>query len=215
MSGVARYRAASQSRRYTRTQAQTSDQLRLLVALGIAACSGALWLLTDAASRARAGAGALALIAVAALALALWSPWSVATHRVLDANALRQLTPVAFERHVADLFSRAGYQVRRVGASGDGGVDVRVWHHGRRGIVQCKRYRLDRTVGPATIRELVGARSHEAAHIACLATTGRITEGARRLADDEHVIVLDTHDLVAWEARLRRGRRGIPGQLVS
>jgi Restriction endonuclease len=121
-------------------------------------------------------------------------------------GALLEMSPAAFEQHVAALFARAGFEAQRVGASGDGGVDIRVRRGGRGGIVQCKRYRADRTIGPATIRELVGARAHERADMAWLATTGRITEGAQQLAAQEGVALLDAAVLAAWEARLHSRR---------
>ena len=66
--------------------------------------------------------------------------------------------------------------------------------------------------GPAIIRELLGARSHERAAAARHATTGRLTTGARHLAVSEGIVVLDTAVLdtavldtavlATWEARL-------------
>ena len=127
--------------------------------------------------------------------------WTDSTHGV----AWNALTPAAFEREVAQLFARAGYQVEHVGAAGDGGVDVRVQAPGRAGagIVQCKRYAVGRAVGPSIVRELIGARAHERATTAWLATTGRPTPGARALAAAERIVILDVRALAAWDARLR------------
>lgn len=117
--------------------------------------------------------------------------------RALDAEALYRLTPAEFERYVANVFAASGYAVRVVGGSGDGGVDVRVWRDGWSGIVQCKRYRPDRTLGPAAVRELIGTRSHERARHAWLATTATLSPAARSLARDEGVVVLDARALSA------------------
>jgi hypothetical protein len=146
--------------------------------------------------------GALGLAGVMAFHLALVAPWRPPVSRTADVAALRTLSPAAFERHVSVLFRQAGYQVRHVGASGDGGVDVRVWRAGRAGIVQCKRYHAAHAVGPATVRELIGARVHERADVAWLATTGRVTAGARSLAAAAGIRVLDAEALVTWEARV-------------
>lgn len=150
----------------------------------------------------------LALGAVVALAtgcvLLMVSPWPHARSRAASAASLHALSPAEFERRVAEMFTRAGFQARLVGASGDGGVDVRVWRDGRRGIVQCKRYRPDLPVGPAAVRELVGVRTHEHVDAAWLATTGRLTEGARRLAAAEGIVLLDGATLRAWDASLSR-----------
>jgi hypothetical protein len=135
--------------------------------------------------------------------LAMDRPWRLVKARRAQITALRQLSPAGFEDHVAGLFERAGYRVERVGGSGDGGVDVRVWHGGSYGIVQCKRYRTDRLVGPAVVRELVGARTHEQADTAWLVTTGRLTQGARQLAAAQRITLLDVEAMASWEARLR------------
>jgi hypothetical protein len=101
------------------------------------------------------------------------------------------LSPLEFERHVAAWFGAHGYRVEHVGGRGDGGVDVRVWRGGRAGIVQCKRYGAAHPVGPAVIRELVGARTLLRADDAWLATTGRVTSGACQLALIERIGLLD------------------------
>jgi hypothetical protein len=161
---------------------------------------------------------------------ALWSGWTIAAavaaglllwlvgllvasplaaSRPLSAAALYALSPADFERFVAELFASAGYLVRVVGGSGDGGVDVRVWRDGRTGVVQCKRYRPDRTLGPAAVRELVGTRAHERASCAWLATTARLSPAAQRLAEDEGVVVLDPPLLMASARRVRPWRRSL------
>ena len=146
------------------------------------------------------------LLGVGALLVA--SP--VGPSRAMDVAALYSMSPVAFERHVAARFAAAGYTVRHVGGSGDGGVDVRVWRDGWTGVVQCKRYRADRTLGPAAVRELVGTRAHERAHVAWLATTAPLSAAARRLAEEEGIVILDA-DALAGSAqqpwRWRRSRR--------
>jgi restriction endonuclease len=138
--------------------------------------------------------GVLALLAVgaaAAYALAhLPDRLSLAPAPHLDA-----LTPREFERYVAGWFHAQGYRVELVGGSGDGGVDVRVWRGGRCGIVQCKRYGPAQPVGPAIIRELVGARTLAGLDHAWLATTGRVTAGARRLALAERIRLVDAATL--------------------
>lgn len=180
---------------------------------------GAL-LLGEALARAagmRVAPGALAIGALVVLVGAGLLVAVLAGRRHLAARSIQArviawnaLTPAAFEREVARLFARAGYRVRVVGAAGDGGVDVRVWPErftivprSVPGIVQCKRYGAGRAVGPAIVRELIGARAHERAGAAWLATTGRVTMGARRLAAAERIVVLDAAALAAWDARLR------------
>jgi hypothetical protein len=171
---------------------------------------------------------ALGCVLLARMLGARWSGWTAATLVVaaalvcliwllfatplvgrpgLHADALYAMTPAEFERHVASVFARSGYVVRVVGGSGDGGVDVRVWRNGSRGVVQCKRYRPDRLLGPAVVRELVGTRTHERARYAWLATTAPLSPAARRLAEEEGVRVLDARALGTHSLRLRLWRR--------
>src|SRR5215213_1741075 len=95
-------------------------------------------------------AGSFALLCAGVLAVALgWGRhrrrrgirWQART-----LGDLLTLSPTAFEHAVADLLRALGYRdVRRVGGSGDQGVDVACRDAaGKRVIVQCKRY------GPAT-----------------------------------------------------------------
>lgn len=157
--------------------------------------------------------GMVAALCVLLLSLVLVSPWQSFALHVLSVDALHSMSPAAFERYVAELFLQAGYQVEHVGASGDGGVDVRVWRDGRYGVVQCKRYDTGRAIGPATIRELVGARTHEQAGVAWIATTGRVTAGARQLAAEEQIGVLDAASLVEWAANLHPGQRAATSRI--
>jgi hypothetical protein len=114
-----------------------------------------------------------------------------------SAPNLNALTPLEFECYVAAWFRAWGYRVEHVGGRGDGGVDVRVWRGGRAGIVQCKRYGSAHPVGPAVIRELVGTRTLHGLDYAWLATTGRVTAGARQLALAERIGLVDAVTLGA------------------
>lgn len=155
--------------------------------------------------------GALAILLLALILAGLAVAPKLARPRARrhadDVADLATLTPAAFERHVADLFTRAGYRARHVGGAGDGGVDVRVARGRQRGIIQCKRYAPRRSVGPALVREVIGTRAHERVDWAWLVTTGRVTPGARRLAAAEHVVLLDAETPASWSAALR-GRPG-------
>lgn len=153
--------------------------------------------------------GALTVLCGASLLVAAFALRRHLAARLIPARGVAwdQLTPATFEREVARLFARAGYRVQLVGAAGDGGVDVRVWPAARStpspGIVQCKRYAAGRAVGPAIVRELIGARTHERAAAAWLATTGRLTAGARQLAASEGIVILDTAALATWDMAMR------------
>jgi restriction system protein len=154
------------------------------------------------------GAAGLCLCLLGLLALR----WRM-RRRELDVDALYALSPAEFERYVAGLFAAAGYETRVVGGSGDGGVDVRVWRDGWTGVVQCKRYRPDRLLSPAAVRELVGTRAHERVRCAWLATTAPLSPAARQLAAEEGIGVLDASLLTSYGRQIH-ARRWLTGRGV-
>lgn len=64
------------------------------------------------------------------------------------------LDPYEFEKEVAVLFEKHGFQANVTKGSGDGGIDVLLMRSSSRYIVQCKRYATK--VGPAAVRDLYG-----------------------------------------------------------
>ncbi|HXF64096.1 MAG TPA: restriction endonuclease [Caldilineaceae bacterium] len=109
----------------------------------------------------------------------------------LSLEQLVALTPAEFEDYVAQrLFVRQGYQVQNTPDVKDGGVDILVTDaHGRRAVVQCKRYRG--TVGEAVVRDLYGTMIHHGALMAYLVTTGSVSEAARRWAAGKPIGLID------------------------
>jgi hypothetical protein len=98
-------------------------------------------------------------------------------------DALSDLHWRDFETLVADLFDRAGFDVTLTAASEDRGADLYVARHTGLGsllyVVECKRYRRDRPVGPGLVRELRGVVDRERANAGILVTTSFFSEGAR------------------------------------
>lgn len=149
----------------------------------------------------------LALVAVA-LGVAVLVGWRRLLRRwtrqvkhqawpALDLAALHGLSPAEFEEYVGQrLFARQGYQVLNTPDVKDGGVDILVTDvHGRRAVVQCKRYRG--TVGEATVRDLYGTMMHWQATMAFLVTTGAVSESARRWVVGKPMLLIDGNQLVA------------------
>lgn len=73
------------------------------------------------------------------------------------------LTPQQFEALVAQVFERQGYDVKLIGGSGDGGIDVIAKKASSGGgevlAIQCKHY--SGTVGVSVARDLFGALNHD------------------------------------------------------
>jgi uncharacterized membrane protein len=64
------------------------------------------------------------------------------------------IDPWDFENEIAELFSANGYRAKVTKGSGDGGIDIFLDKNGRKGIVQCKRFKTK--VGPGPVRDLYG-----------------------------------------------------------
>ncbi len=100
------------------------------------------------------------------------------------------------EHHLEVLFACAGFSVTRQGKSGDDGVDLVLIRHGRSIAVQSKGW--GNPVGPATVRELIGARHIHSASEAWLVAVGGVTAGAAKLAKGHDIRIVSADDLAAY-----------------
>lgn len=167
---------------------------------GLPALLGELVLLVEAAS-----AFTLSFL-WAGLALRHWRagelPSPTRKRPVATRSTLYNLSPRQFERYVAAIFRRKGYEVALRGGSGDHGVDLELHdlRTGRGAIVQCKRYQ--NTVGEELVRELYGTLLHELAYHAFLVTTADISDAARAWALGKPITLIDGAALVEIDAAL-------------
>lgn len=99
---------------------------------------------------------------------------------------LREQDPAFLEQSVLDVLVAMGYggtdgQARRIGGSGDGGVDG-VIDQDKLGLqriyVQAKRYAADNTVGREAIQAFVGALHGRNVSNGIFITTSRFSQGA-------------------------------------
>lgn len=124
---------------------------------------------------------------------------------------LRQIDWYQFEKLVAVLYEEKGYRVeRRGGAHPDGGVDlvIRPQRGGNSIIVQCKHWKA-RHVGEPVIRELLGSQKVECATRAILITLRGYHPGARAMAQQQQVELLEEAQIVDW-IESHRGRTSWP-----
>lgn len=147
-----------------------------------------------------------ALVAAAALGGAGLSGLTarVAARRVQHINTVREfatLSPDDFEAAVADLCRRDGCtRVRVVGGAGDLAADVlATTPDGRRLLVQCKRYAVDRRVGSQDVQRVGG--TYQVVHhadVALVVTTGGYTPAARDYARQAGIQLVDGGGLATW-----------------
>jgi hypothetical protein len=110
------------------------------------------------------------------------------------------LPGLQFERELAKIYDRLGYQVQLTPASGDGGVDLVLKRDGKTSIVQCKATR--KPVGPSVARELYGTLIETGADEAILASVGGCTPALREFIRDKPMRVLGIDDLIEMNDRV-------------
>lgn len=116
-----------------------------------------------------------------------------------------------FEKLLADILERFGYEIELQRGSKDGGVDLYAVRRSdylgpERYIVQAKRW--SNHVGVEPVRELMFLQTHERATKACLATTARFTKGAWELAAQYswQLHLRDFDGLLEWVRRIERSK---------
>jgi restriction endonuclease Mrr len=117
---------------------------------------------------------------------------------------LARLRPREFEELIAEMFTREGYDVTLTPESRDNGVDLYVAKRTRFGsllyVVECKRFRPDRPIGPSLVRQLRGIVERECATAGILVTTSSFSAGARKeqSAVPFKLSLYDNRDLQRW-----------------
>jgi hypothetical protein len=131
---------------------------------------------------------------------------------------LQAMDPVAFERHIGQLFELEGYRVDYTPRSGDGGVDLLLRRPGRSrrapgsglALAQCKRYAPQHSVGSPELQQFSGALRRALAYEGYFVTTSFFTPAAQAWARNEGIHLIDGLALLHWRTRLeRRARLGL------
>jgi hypothetical protein len=91
-----------------------------------------------------------------------------------------KLTPMEFERLVANIWADNGFQTTVTQATADRGLDVIATSGGQKIAIQAKRYHPDKTkVGGPETRRALGASTEEGASKCVIVTTSSFTKQAR------------------------------------
>lgn len=108
-----------------------------------------------------------------------------------------------FERLIAELLARQGWEVQLTASTRDGGYDIFGISWDSNGtpsscIVECKRYASHRKVGVEIVRSLYGVKESLRGRVdsALLATTSGFTRGARAFRSSVYNLDLADHDLI-------------------
>jgi restriction system protein len=108
---------------------------------------------------------------------------------------LAGLTPEGFEEFVAELFEAMGYEVERVGGSGDEGADLRVTRQGLVAVVQCK-YHARGVVGSPELQKFLGTVHHTRSHKGFFVTTRTFSLSAEKFVAEHPIELIDGPRLV-------------------
>lgn len=143
----------------------------------------------------------VAVLGIGAVVLITWALMRLARSRRRERlihREVRSLTWREFEAYVQVLLQELGWkQVRHVGGSGDGGVDLRGTYNGERWIVQCKHYSSQ--VQPTHVRDLIGRLADEVqrgrADRALFVTSSSFGPQSRQLERRHPIELWDGRDL--------------------
>jgi restriction system protein len=114
----------------------------------------------------------------------------------LKVAQLASLSAEAFEEFVGELFEMLGYEVERVGGSGDEGADLRlVRADGQRAVVQCK-YQKQAVVGSPALQRFLGTIHHTRSHKGFFVTTSTFSLAAEKFAAANPIELFDGPGLV-------------------
>ncbi len=95
--------------------------------------------------------------------------------------------PYEFERFVANLYRKIGYDVKQTSKSRDGGYDLIMEKNNRKTIVECKCFSKGHHIGRPLIQKLVGANQVAKSDQMIFVTTSDFTDAAIEYAEQTGV----------------------------
>lgn len=105
-----------------------------------------------------------------------------------DPSAMRDMRPRDFEKLIAELLDRAGYETELTPATNDGGVDIYAARNDGLGrflyLVECKRYAENNPVGVQIVRSLHGVVQQQRANGGLVVTSSFFTKGAKEFRSE-------------------------------
>jgi restriction system protein len=113
----------------------------------------------------------------------------------LKLKELASLTPEGFEEFVAEVFEALGYEVDRVGGTGDEGADLKVRRKGLVAVVQCK-YHTRGVVGSPELQRFLGTVHHTGSHKGFFVTTRTFSLAAEKFVAEHPIELVDGPRLV-------------------
>ena len=105
-----------------------------------------------------------------------------------------EMDGITFEREVASIYSAHGYEAKTTKATGEGGVDIRLWKDGVYSIAQCKN--VCSQLDEFAVKKLLETMHKEKASKAILICSGGFTTKARVFAKRKPLELLDLNQFL-------------------
>ena len=127
--------------------------------------------------------------------LEAWKYWYELYPQKKVVSYWQKLSGYKFEKELAQIFIKNGFDTEITKKSGDGGVDIILNPKGKKIYIQCKAYQSH--AGVAVVRELLGCMELNDVEYGIIACTGGFTKGAVEMAMKVGIYLLDSRDIVA------------------
>jgi restriction system protein len=122
-----------------------------------------------------------------------------------DLASIRDLSWEEFEKLLAELFKREGYDVTLTGPGPDGGVDLVLTKGNKEVLVQAKQWNK-RQVGVKIVRELFGVQMARKSDQAIVVTSIGFSPDAVRFAQENKIRLVDGPELERLINKVRKAR---------
>jgi restriction system protein len=106
---------------------------------------------------------------------------------------LQSMHPREFELIVNELYRRMGYNATPTSYIADNGIDGFLEKDGKKVVLQCKR--VKGYVGEPVLRDLFGAMHSTHADSALVVTTGRVSDSAKKWANEKPITIVEMSEL--------------------
>ncbi len=143
-----------------------------------------------------------AVIAIIILIVFLFIYW-IMFNPIANASArkLDRMEGHEFESYCAKVLKKNGFRsIQVTQGSSDYGADIIAKKHGRKWVVQCKRYST--VVGSTPVQEISAAMQYYNAKKAAVITNSTFTANAKRLAKANGILLIDGEALSKMSKRL-------------
>lgn len=119
----------------------------------------------------------------------------------LEAHKVDSISGNKFEIFLEHLLTTRGFKVKRVGSSGDSGIDLVATKDGKSYAIQAKRYK--KKVPKSALYEAVSGRHHRKCDYAMVITNSYFTNQGLQYARETGCKLVDRDALAKWTFELR------------